>query len=89
MFCRSSVGTGPAADRHHVMQRKARHIFQWFNVGLLVVVLLVFCWFALLVIRYPASHPQFVMAWAVLVLCAIPLGSLAWWAVKRWRSGGA
>jgi hypothetical protein len=68
------------------MQHKARRIFQWFNFGLLVVVLALFCWLAVLFIRYPADHQQFVIGWLLLLLCAIPLGSLGWWAVKRRRS---
>jgi len=71
------------------MHGKGRRIFQWFNFGLLVVTLLLFCWLGLSFIRYPESHQQFIFGWLPLVLCAIPLGSVAWWIVKRRRSGGA
>jgi FtsH-binding integral membrane protein len=71
------------------MQHKSRRIFQWFNLALLISVLLLFCWLALLFIRYPSSHQQFVLGWILLVLCALPLGSLVWWAINCRRSGGA
>ena len=66
------------------MGHKARLVFQWFNLGLLVVVLLLFCWLGQLWIRYPADHQQFVMGWLLLAVCGLPLGVLIWRVVRRW-----
>ena len=71
------------------MQCIGRRIFRWLSLALLVLVLLLFCWLALLFIRYPASRQQFIAGCVLLALCAIPLGSLAWWAVKGRSPGDA
>ena len=80
----------PSAERRSVMQRIGRRIFQWFNLCLMVVVLLLLELQAISFVMYPASQQQLVMGWVSIVVFAIPLGSVAWWLVKRrWRSGGA
>ena len=72
------------------MQRIGRRIFQWFNLCLMVVVLVLLEVQAIFIVMYPPSRRDLVMGWMMVVVFGIPLVSLLWWFAKgRRRSGGA
>jgi hypothetical protein len=67
--------------------RLARRIFGWFIIALLTLTLILFCWLAVVMIRYPTSRDAFVVGWVMLVLSTLPLANLGWWFFRRSRSG--
>jgi hypothetical protein len=87
--CCDNPVVGPKSPAEQVRPPKSLRILQWSIVGLSTVTLLMFCWLAIGFIRFPTSQRQFIFGWLLLVLCAFPLASLAWWIMNRRRSDGA
>jgi len=65
------------------MPSKARRIFQWFNVCLVVLCISLLDLQAASMILHPSSSGHLVIAWLFLALSTLPLASLAWFLLKR------